>query len=100
MAEVLRVAPNENIGGVTWGMEDLVTAAASAGTIQAALAALPGAYAAWIDPQEVGIADIDGVPAKPPRMICRHACGKRNIVSALGLSCWLRMPVPARPSQR
>ena len=60
MAEVLRVAPNENIGGVTWGMEDLVTAAASAGTLQAALAALPGAYAAWIDRQEAGITNIDG----------------------------------------
>ena len=60
MAEVLRVAPNQNIGGVTWGMEDLVTAAASAGTLQAALSALPDAYAAWIDRQEAGIANIDG----------------------------------------
>jgi hypothetical protein len=60
MAEVLRVAPNQAIGGVTWGMEDLAGAAASAEALRAALAALPDAYAAWIDGQEAGIGGIDG----------------------------------------
>jgi hypothetical protein len=31
MAEVLRVAPNENIGGVIWGMEDLAIARSARG---------------------------------------------------------------------
>ena len=61
MTEVLRVAPNQQIGGVTWGLEDLVTASATEDALRTALAALPGAYSDWIDRQETQIAKIEGV---------------------------------------
>jgi len=60
LAQVLRVAPNEDIGGVTWGMEALTQAAASPDTLGAALANLPDAYEVWITGQENAIGLIPG----------------------------------------
>lgn len=51
IAEVERVAPNEKITGVTWGMEALAQAAADPAQLHAALAALPETYGAWITAQ-------------------------------------------------
>ena len=60
-AEVERVAPNEGIGGVEWGMERLAAAArAGAEPLQAALAGLPEGYAAWIAGQASGVSAIRG----------------------------------------
>jgi len=60
-AEVERVVPNEEIGSVTWGMEQLATiAAAGADALQAALAGLPSQYAAWIAGQAAAIPAIPG----------------------------------------
>lgn len=52
LAEVERVAPNEDIGGVEFGMEALADlAAAGADGLAAGLNALPALYEAWIDGQ-------------------------------------------------
>ena len=49
MAEVERVAPNEAIDGVTFGMEALAELAEAGGAgSAAALAGLPALYGAWI----------------------------------------------------
>lgn len=60
-AEVERVAPNEGIGGVTWGMEQLsATALAGAEALGAALQDLPRQYADWIAKEAAGIPAIPG----------------------------------------
>ncbi len=60
-AEVERVAPNEAIGGVTWGMEALSDLArAGADSLRSALQDLPRQYAAWIAGQTASIAAIPG----------------------------------------
>ncbi len=60
-AEVERVAPNEDIDGVEWGMERLADAArAGADALRAALAELPAQYAAWIAAQAAGVPAIPG----------------------------------------
>ena len=59
-AEVLRVAPNRDIKGVTWGMEALLEAAKDPGTLAAALEGLPVTYGLWIAEQAATIAAIEG----------------------------------------
>ncbi len=62
VAEVERVAPNETIGGVTFGMEALADAAAVGGPALAeALSDLPRQYSAWITGQ------MDGLGGLPDR---------------------------------
>lgn len=51
-AEVERVAPNEKIADVIFGMEDLAEAARDTTTLNVALANLPEAYGEWIATQE------------------------------------------------
>ncbi len=52
VAEVERVAPNDTIEGVVFGMEDLAERAEAGGTeIHEALEALPALYGAWIAAQ-------------------------------------------------
>ncbi|HUO23053.1 MAG TPA: DISARM system helicase DrmA [Caulobacteraceae bacterium] len=54
-AEVERVAPNESIAGVTFGMEALAGLAEGDGaTLAAALDGLPARYGEWIAQQKVG----------------------------------------------
>ncbi|HEY5105734.1 MAG TPA: DISARM system helicase DrmA [Caulobacteraceae bacterium] len=65
-AEVERVAPNESIAGVTFGMEALARLAAGDGTeLAAALVDLPALYGDWIAGQKVdGLAPRRAVTAR------------------------------------
>lgn len=60
-AEVERVAPNEAIDGVIWGMDALAAAAkVGAGALAPALDALPRHYATWIAAQAASVGGIAG----------------------------------------
>jgi hypothetical protein len=61
VAEVERVAPNENIPNVEFGMEALAGLAAQSGdALAASLAQLPALYAAWIEQQQAAIGALPG----------------------------------------
>jgi hypothetical protein len=61
LAEVERVAPNENIPQVEFGMEALAAfAAQSGGALTASLAQLPELYSAWIAVQQAAVGALPG----------------------------------------
>lgn len=61
LAEVERVAPNENIPNVEFGMEALAALAAQSGeALAASLAQLPELYSAWIGAQQGAIGALPG----------------------------------------
>ena len=63
-------------------------------------AALPGAYAAWIDKQEAGITNIDGASRQTTAHDLVARMRQVKIASPLGLNCWSMMPVRAGLSPR
>jgi hypothetical protein len=74
-ADVERIEPNEQIGGVEFEMEKLAElAGAGADTLAASLADLPRQYETWIVAQEAGIGSIAGAP--------RQATARRLVASA------------------
>ncbi|WFU56823.1 DISARM system helicase DrmA [Bradyrhizobium pachyrhizi] len=74
-AEVERVEPNEDIGGVEFGMEALAALAASGPeALRDALRQLPAHYEDWIIEQQATIATIQGVP--------RQATAQRLVAAA------------------
>ena len=61
LAEVERVAPNEDIENVEFGMEALAERAAESGdALERSLAALPALYSVWIETQRVRIGTFPG----------------------------------------
>jgi hypothetical protein len=61
LAEVERVAPNENIPNVEFGMEALAGLAAQSGeALATSLAQLPALYSAWIGVQQSAIGSLPG----------------------------------------
>ena len=87
MAQVERVAPNENIGGVTWGMEALATAAGDSAALEQALANLPTAYANWIASQATTVAEVEGAQrqATARTLITRMSVANQRIASGIAL---------------
>lgn len=62
-AEVERVAPNEDITGVTFEMDDLTAKAReSAAALQSALAAFPDLYGEWIVRQRAALFGLEATP--------------------------------------
>lgn len=85
IAEVERVAPNEKIAGVAWGMEALAQAAADPARLHAALAHLPEAYGTWIDTQALYVADGPRRQEVVRELIERARIARRRIASGIAL---------------
>lgn len=87
LAQVFRVAPNQAIDGVTWGMEDLVKAAGTTDTLRSALTALPEVYAGWIAKQKMAIEAIPGTSrrAMAHELIARMRTAQERIAAGITL---------------
>ncbi|HLZ82528.1 MAG TPA: DISARM system helicase DrmA [Caulobacteraceae bacterium] len=87
--EVERVAPNEKMAGVTFGMDDLAEAArAGAGDVASALAGLPGLYGAWIDAQRGRVPGLHDAPRREEtarRLVDEMEAARARIVAGIAI---------------